>query len=260
MTDALIRLSCSETGDFTKLMLAPGLPMLDGKMLTYQVLQGWLQDLLGEPELDGDMVNFHVLIDGQRRNVIARSFANAADLQGPLAGDFEKLRDALMNVKPVSPSERLIFSRLQPPVDSSEGFLFKAMTDDRVERLVWCWGYQRRISEGQLVICPQASCSALIIKQGGPAEMCPHCGELLEKPVAVKRVVGTSKRRRPIGAFIAAGTLLCAAAGTYFYAATANRDVTSDEELITGLETKRVEAGERAPQDRKSTRLNSSHT
>lgn len=248
MTDALIRLSCSETGDFTKLMLAPGLPMLDGKMLTYQVLQGWLHDLLGEPELDGDMVKFHVLVDGQRRHVLSRSFANAADLQGPLAGDFEKLRNALMNVKPVSPSERLIFSRLQPPVDSSEGFLFKAMTDDRVERLVWCWGYQRRVSEGQLVICPQASCSALIIKQGGPSEMCPHCGELLEKPAAVKRVAGTSKRRRPIGAFIAAGTLLCAAAGTYFYAATANRDVPSDEELITGLEAKRLEADERAPQ------------
>lgn len=248
MTDTLIRISCSETGDFSKLMLAPGLPMLDGKMLTYQVLQGWLHDLLAEPELDGDNVVFHVHVDGQRQRVVSRSFLTDADLQGPLARDFDRLRSLLFEVKPVSPSERLIFSRLQPPIDGYEGFLFKARTEDGVDRLVWCWGYQRRVSDGPLTMCSDPACSAVFVKQGSPAEMCPLCGTLFAKPSAEKNSAPQRRRRRPVGALFAAGTLLCAAAGTYFYAATAHRDVDSDEMLVAGLEARSLQAAEKAPQ------------
>lgn len=248
MTDTLIRISCSETGDFSKLMLAPGLPMLDGKMLTYQVLQGWLQDLLAEPELDGDNVVFHVLANGQRQRILSRSFATQADLEGPLASDFERMRSALFNIKPVSPSERLIFSRLQPPVGDAEGFLFKARTEEGTERLVWCWGYQRRVSDGPLAICRSSNCSALFVKQGGPAEMCPLCGELIEKPAVAKSSQPIHRRRRPIGAVIASGTLLAAALGTYFFAPSANKSVESDDALIQGLESRPIAASEKAPQ------------
>jgi len=228
-------------------MLAPGLPMLDGKMLTYQVLQGWLHDLLAEPELDGDSVLFHVHVNGQRQRVLSRSFLTEADLQGPLAADFDRLRSLLFEVKPVSPSERLIFSRLQPPIDGHEGFLFKAHTEDGVDRLVWCWGYQRRVSDGPMAMCSDPACSTVFVKQGSPAEMCPLCGTLLVKPIAEKKS-SPQRRRRPVGALFAAGALLCAATGTYFYAATAHHDVDSDEMLVSGLESRSLRAAEKAPQ------------
>lgn len=243
MTDTLIRISCAETGDFSKLVLAPGLPMLDGKMLTYQVLQGWLHDLLAEPELDGDNVVFHALRGGERQQIVSRSMATDTDLAGTLASDFERLRKALFEIKPVSPSERLIFSRLQPPMGSHDGYLFKVRTVDDAERLVWCWGYQRRMSDGPLAICPNEACAALLVKQGGSAETCPHCHELLEKPLVAPKPTAR-KRTRPLGALIASASLLCAAVGTYFYAATAKRDVVDDEGLITGLEPRGLNAAE----------------
>ncbi len=248
MTDTLIRISCSETGDFSKLMLAPGLPMLDGKMLTYQVLQGWLRDLLAEPELDGDNVLFHVHVGGERQRILSRSFVTHADLEGPLAGDYAKLRQSLGDVKPVSPSERLIFSRLQPPVGETEGFLLKARTEDGIDRLVWCWGYQRRVSEGSLAICPASSCSALFLKQGGPAEMCPHCGELLVKPQAALASQPTHRRRRPVGAIIAAGVLISAALATYFFPVNANSGVDPEEPQIGDPKTQPDEPKGKAPQ------------
>ena len=225
MTDTLIRLTLSGTSDFHPLALAPGLPMLDSKKLTYQVMLGWFNDMLAEPDLDDEGVSFHVQRGGMRQPILERSLVTDDDLAGPLSADFERLKKALFDVHPVSPSERLIFNRLQPPIGNHEGFLFRVRTEVGVDRLVWCWGYQLRAYDGPLAICPHLACREMFVKQVEMTDLCPRCGESLTLKVAPRI---QSKRRRPIGALAAAGILATLAGGTYFYAATAHNDAMLD--------------------------------
>ena len=67
MSDILVRIPLSGQTDFHPLALAPGLPMLDARKLTYQVLLGWFGDVLAEPDLDEDGVIFHAQTSGRRR-------------------------------------------------------------------------------------------------------------------------------------------------------------------------------------------------
>ena len=244
MTDSLVRLTLSGTSDFHPLALAPGLPMLDSKKLTYQVMLGWFNDLLAEPDLDEEGVNFHVQRGGLRQPILERSFVTDHDLAGPLSADFERLKKALFDVHPVSPSERLIFNRLQPPIGNHDGFLFRVRTEVGVDRLVWCWGYQLRAYDGPLAMCPQPTCREMFVKQEGMIELCPRCGESLALKSAPRI---QPQRRRPIGAFVAAGILAALAGGTYFYAATARDDATHNEPLLTGLESRSLDADENPP-------------
>ncbi len=244
MTDTLVRLTLSGTSDFHPLALAPGLPMLDSKKLTYQVMLGWFNDLLAEPDLDEEGVRFHVQRNGLRQPILERSLVTDDDLAGPLSADFERLKKALFDVHPVSPSERLIFNRLQPPIGNHDGFLFRVRTEVGVDRLVWCWGYQLRAYDGPLAICRHPTCREMFVKQVEMVDLCPRCGESLTPKIASKI---QPKRRRPIGAFAAAGILAALAGGTYFYAATAHNDATHDEPLLAGLENRSLNADEKPP-------------
>ncbi len=219
MSDILVRVPLSGQTDFHPLALAPGLPMLDARKLTYQVLLGWFGDLLAEPMLDDDGVTFHLQKGGQRQKIVQRSLATEEDLSGTLAGDYERLRKALFDVRPVSPSERLIFNRLQPPIGNFDGYLYKVQTRERSERLVWCWGFQRRTSDGSATLCSNEDCARLYVKQDS-VDACPGCGAELAPAQSVR-----SRSRFPVSAAAAAVTLVALTGGTYWLAATATDQI-----------------------------------
>lgn len=175
-TETLVRIPFSGLTDFQPLALAPGLPMLDVNKLTYQVLLGWFGDLLGEPELDDDGVAFHAQHNGHRQIITSRALATREDLDGPLQPEFERLKKSLFDVRPVSPSERLIFNRLQPPIGNHDGFLYRVQTESGNEQLVWCWGFQRRTQYGNARLCTNVECSVLFLHDELAESLCPHCG------------------------------------------------------------------------------------
>lgn len=221
MSDLLVRVPLSNQTDFHPLALAPGLPMLDSKKLTYQVLLGWFGDLLAEPALDEHGVSFHVQRAGQREEIVEKALATDADLAGPLAGDFERLKKALFDVKPVSPSERLIFNRLQPPIGNYDGYLYRVRTNGGPERLVWCWGFQCRNADTRATVCPNPECSALLLLQvGEELEHCPLCRLSLLNSTPSRR-----RTRFPVGAFTAATLLLAACGATVWVAASRGTDL-----------------------------------
>ena len=212
-TETLVRIPFSGLADFQPLALAPGLPMLDARKLTYQVLLGWFGDLLAEPELAEEGVEFHVQRDGKRQAIVERALATGQDLEGPLQADFEKLKKFLFDVRPVSPSERLIFNRLQPPIGNHDGFLYRVRTEEGVDRLVWCWGFQRKTHYGKGWLCPNPDCLKLSLLDGLRDEACPHCGQAL---VADDSRTSTSRSRLPIGAISAAAILTALAGGAFW--------------------------------------------
>jgi len=220
MSEILVRIPLTGQSDFHPLALAPGLPMLDVKKLTYQVLLGWFGDLLAEPEFDEHGVTFHVQRSGRRKEIVERTLATEADLAGPLESDFERLKKALFDVKPVSPSERLIFNRLQPPIGNYDGYLYRVLTKSGSERLVWCWGFQCRNTDARATVCPNAVCSMLLQQVGEELENCPHCNQSLLKNASSRR-----RSRFPLGAFSAATILLGLCGGTVWLAASRGNDM-----------------------------------
>jgi hypothetical protein len=232
MSETLVRIPISGQAGFHPLALAPGLPMLDAKKLTYQVLLGWFGDVLADPQLDEDGVTFHVQKDGKRIPFVDRQLATAKDLEGPLSAEFERLKKALFDVRPVSPSERLIFNRLQPPIGNHSGYLYRVTTEDGADRLIWCWGFQRRSSEGTARICPNIDCSLLLVEDPESLQDCPRC----DSSLAVQSV-NRRRTRFPLGAFAAALVLTSLAGGTYWYAANAADGAPADfDELgLSGL-------------------------
>lgn len=215
MSDVLVRIPLAAGSEFQPLALAPGLPMLDPRRLTWQVLRGWFGDLLAEPELDEKGVVFRAHPGGQRLTITAATLATDRDLAGPLAADYDRLKKSLFDVRPVSPSEKLIFNRLQPPIGNHEGFLFRVRGTDGIDRLVWCWGYQRRNAEGRVCLCPNHTCRVLFLYLTAEPEACPHCGHVMSPPV----IEQTRRTRFPIGAATAITALGLLAAGTYWFGA-----------------------------------------
>ncbi|MBI1311588.1 hypothetical protein GC176_09800 [bacterium] len=223
MTDLLVRIPFSDDSDFSALALAPGLPMLDGRKLAYQVLLGWFGDLLAEPELGDDGVQFFIQNRGQRQEIAEHALATQRDLDGHLAGDFGRLKKALFDVRPVSPSERLIFNRLQPPISHFEGFLYRVRPVGSSDRLVWCWGFQRRSTDGELFLCPHAECSLLFVRRDTSIDTCPQCQRALFQQVAVER-----RSTFPAGALAATVVLSGLVGATYWIAS-----VSGDEAVDT---------------------------
>ena len=225
MTDLLARIAFSEDSDFLAQALAPGLPMLDGRKLAYQVLLGWFGDMLAEPELDEDGVHFYVQSRGQRLKIAEHALATQSDLDGHLAGDYDRLKKALFDVRPVSPSERLIFNRLEPPIVKHDGFLYRVRPAGSSDRLVWCWGFQRRRSMGDVMLCPHDDCSLLFIRQDTSIDTCPRCERaLFQQPVTVER-----RTAFPTGA-VAATVMLSGLVGATYWIASV-----SGEEAIDPL-------------------------
>lgn len=212
-TENLIRVPFTGLSDFQPMALAPGLPMLDARKLTYQVLLGWFGDLLAEPELDDDGVTFHVQAGGKRQVITERSLVTEADLEGPLQAEFERLKKSLFDVRPVSPSERLIFNRLQPPIGNHAGFLYRVQTVEAGQKLVWCWGFQRRTQYGTPTLCSNAACSMLFLHDDLAEGVCPHCGEAF---VDCEAVPHASNSHIPRSAIAAAAVLVTLAGGTFW--------------------------------------------
>jgi hypothetical protein len=211
--ETVVRIPFSGLTDFQPLALAPGLPMLDVNKLTYQVLLGWFGDLLGEPELDDDGVMFHAQRSGTRQVIVERALATSEELHGTLQPQYEKLKNALFDVRPVSPSERLIFNRLQPPIGNHEGFLYRLQTESGEEQLVWCWGFQRRTQYGDARLCSNTECSMLFLHDSLADPLCPHCGTSFGLDIEKNQAAGS---RFPIGKASAAAAVLLLAGGTFW--------------------------------------------
>jgi hypothetical protein len=211
--DILVRTPLSGASQFHPLALAPGLPMLDARKLTYQVLLGWFGDVLAEPELNDDGVLFHAQVSGKRQLIVEKALATSADLSGPLAGEFEKLKKALFEVRPVSPSERLIFNRLQPPIGNHDGYLYRVRSESGDPHLVWCWGFQKRSSDAPARICSSPDCSLLFLQQDATIKICPRC----EEPLSPKKSMPTRRSMFPVGALAATVILGGLAAATYWF-------------------------------------------
>jgi hypothetical protein len=223
MTDLLARIAFSEDSDFLAQALAPGLPMLDGRKLAYQVLLGWFGDMLAEPELDDDGVTFHVQSRGERQQIAEHALATQSDLDGHLAGDYDRLKKALFDVRPVSPSERLIFNRLEPPIVNHDGFLYRVRPSGSSDRLVWCWGFQRRRSTGDVMLCPHDDCSLLFVRQDTSIDTCPRCERaLFQQQTAVER-----RTKFPTGA-VAATVMLSGLVGATYWIASVSGDEAID--------------------------------
>jgi|GEM_PF-1855923 len=223
MTDLLARIPFSDDSDFLAQALAPGLPMLDGRKLAYQVLLGWFGDMLAEPELDDDGVHFYIQSRGQRQQIAEHALATQSDLDGHLAGDYDRLKKALFDVRPVSPSERLIFNRLEPPIVNHQGFLYRVRPSGSSDRLVWCWGFQRRRSTGDVMLCPHADCSLLFVRQETSQETCPRCERaLFQQQVTVER-----RTTFPTGA-VAATVMLSGLVGATYWIASVSGDEAVD--------------------------------
>ena len=211
-TETLVRIPFTGLTDFQPLALAPGLPMLDVNKLTYQVLLGWFGDLLAEPELDDEGVTFHTQRNGTRQIVVERELVTSEELHGALQPQYEKLKNALFDVRPVSPSERLTFNRLQPPIGNHEGFLYRVRTESDEEQLVWCWGFQRRTQYGDARLCSNTECSMLFLHDSLADPQCPHCGTTFGLDIDENKDAGN---RFPIGKVSAAAAVLLLAGGTY---------------------------------------------
>jgi hypothetical protein len=210
-TETLVRIPFTGLTDFQPLALAPGLPMLDVNKLTYQVLLGWFGDLLAEPELDDDGVRFHAQRNCTRQIIVERALVTSEELHGTLQPQYEKLKNALFDVRPVSPSERLIFNRLQPPIGNHEGFLYRVQTESGEEQLVWCWGFQRRTQYGDARLCNNVECSMLFLHDSLADPLCPHCGTTFGLGLDEGKAAGS---RFPIRKMSAAAAVLLLAGGT----------------------------------------------
>ncbi len=212
-TETLVRIPFTGLTDFQPLALAPGLPMLDVNKLTYQILLGWFGDLLAEPELDDEGAIFHAQKGGNRQLIVERALATPEELQGALQPQYEKLKNSLFDVRPVSPSERLIFNRLQPPIGNHEGFLYRVQTETGDEQLVWCWGFQRRTQYGDARLCTNTECSMLFLHDPLADAQCPHCGTSFDLSTEVNRLAGS---KFPIGKVSAAAAVLLLAGGAFW--------------------------------------------
>jgi hypothetical protein len=226
-TETLVRLSFSGLTDFQPLALAPGLPMLDVNKLTYQVLLGWFGDLLAEPELDDEGVTFYAQRNDQRQVIVERSMATQEDLDGPLHQEFERLKKSLFDVRPVSPSERLIFNRLQPPISNYDGFLYRVLTEGGDEQLVWCWGFQRRTQYGDPRLCASPECSMLFLHDELAEHVCPHCSQSfgLSTPE-----VQTGRSKFRFGKVSVAAAVVFLAGGS-FWLSTQTSELSADADL-----------------------------
>ncbi len=212
-TETLVRIPFTGLTDFQQLALAPGLPMLDVNKLTYLVLLGWFGDLLAEPGLDDEGAIFHVQKGGTRQLIVERELATPEELHGVLQPQYEKLKNAFFDVRPVSPSERLIFNRLQAPIGDHEGFLYRVRTETGEEQLVWCWGFQRRTQYGNARLCTNTECSMLFLHDSLADLHCPHCQTVF----AVNKAKGqAAKAQFPIGKASAAAAFLLLAGGAFW--------------------------------------------
>ena len=107
MARRFVRVDLSNTArDFRLIAVEPGVPLLDPSNANARILFKWLGGLVAEPEWEAESVGFYVRDDhgGRLENVTCQG-AGDIDLQGPLKGDLEALRQRIAKAKPETRSE-----------------------------------------------------------------------------------------------------------------------------------------------------------
>ncbi len=184
--------------DFRAVAIEPGVPLLDRSGSNDRIVFRWLGGMAAEPVWEGEVVSFCARDDdGGRLTEVNVQPATAADLQGPLKAELDRLRQRLADAKPETGTERALHTSLlkslQELVDAPgrtdlDSFFFKYRDGADNLRLVWCWGYRRIDQEpSPAVICTTPECKLLYVRRAGSPK-CPACEKGL--------VTGPRKRRR----------------------------------------------------------------
>ena len=232
---ALVSIDFStETRDFQRLALEPGLPMLDANSNAGAVLQRWLGDFAADAEWLGDRAEFFALKDGRRQLDAVAEPVTEMDLKGALRSQFEELQQRIRAISPQSSSEQLIVDRLREPMAlaagsvappdnagpaasavggakslpaaSAVGSLVKYRVAGGAWQLVLLWGFERKDTEPATpTICRKCESGPwLYLKRKATASQCPGCAS---KPGG-NPVAANSRSRWPA---IAAVVVLLAA-------------------------------------------------
>ncbi|MDY0168223.1 MAG: hypothetical protein RBS80_16865 [Thermoguttaceae bacterium] len=200
--------------DFRPVAIEPGVPLLDRSGANDRIVFRWLGGMAAEPVWEGEGVGFFSRDDhGGRLAEVTVQPATIGELNGPLKGDLDRLRQRLAEAKPETGTERALHTALlksfQEMVDTPDrtdldAFFFKFRDGAGNLRLVWCWGYRRVDQEpSPAVVCTSPECNLLFIRRAGNPK-CPACAKAL--------MVGPRKRRRRRRVLLPLLLLLLAAA------------------------------------------------
>ena len=138
MATRFVRVDLAEDAvDFRPIAIEPGVPLLDTAGANDKIMFKWLGGLIAEPEWqeDGHSVNFYVRDEqGGRLEEATVQLVEEGDLEGPLAGQVEQIRERLNSAKAYSGAEdmmlRLVKSLFNEIIDTPEypgrlAFFFK---------------------------------------------------------------------------------------------------------------------------------------
>ena len=118
MATRFVRVDLAEDAvDFRPIAIEPGVPLLDTAGANDKIMFKWLGSLIAEPEWqeDGHSVNFYVRDEqGGRLEEATVQLVEECDLEGPLAGQVEQIRERLNAAKAYSSAEDMML-RLQKP-------------------------------------------------------------------------------------------------------------------------------------------------
>ena len=186
-----------ESRDFRPVAIEPGVPLLDRSGSNDRIVFRWLGGMAAEPYWEGEAVGFFVRDDhGGRLSEVSVQPVASSELQGPLKGELDRLRQRLAEAKPETGTERALHTTLlksfqemvdQPDRSDLDAFFFKYRDAAGNLHLVWAWGYRRVDQEpSPAVVCTSPECRLLFIRRPGSPK-CPACERAL--------IVGTRKRR-----------------------------------------------------------------
>ncbi|MCY2990391.1 MAG: carboxypeptidase regulatory-like domain-containing protein [Planctomycetota bacterium] len=189
-----------------RVVVRPGLPLLDTALANARTLHAWLGRLVAEVKWDGEAIQFFVRDDdGAMPEIRKCRPATSAELTGVLRPDIEALREKLRETRPQSSAEialhRVVSIQLEEAIgraameNPSSAFFWYRDQRGRT-RLTWCWGYEPVATETtQAAVCPNPSCRLLTLTSAPPRDKCQRCGTEL-------------RRRRLVPAWITAVAVL----------------------------------------------------
>ena len=206
MATRFVRVDLAEDAvDFRPIAIEPGVPLLDTAGANDKIMFKWLGGLIAEPEWqeDGHSVNFYVRDEqGGRLEEATVQLVEEGDLEGPLAGQVEQIRERLNAAKAYSGAEdmmlRLVKSLFNEIIENPDypgrlAFFYKYKDANDNVRLVWAYGYQRSDEEiGKPIICDDPECMQLYVQRPNTPKRCPGCQAM---PWTRKKRMDAMKRR-----------------------------------------------------------------
>ena len=199
-----------ERGDFTRVSIEPGAPMLDPSQANYRVLARWLgEETVAEPILSPDerSVSFHVTREGKRQLELRALPMTAEELDGEYAPALAEIERKLQEATWNNDGERALLKRalenwnfLKSPEgrDARLAHWFKYEAGQGQWRPLWCWGYMLRheaipfpctvllnlVAVTQHFAIPCAACTLFVHRQAatGGKPRCPHCRGAVADP------------------------------------------------------------------------------